>query len=76
MHKRFDRIPGSQEAGGLFIPYLVGESNVQRKHAHGGAGAGMDIRVGWQPKQQGTMVGSTLGSFIGTPVLQATASTP
>lgn len=76
MHERFGRMPGSQEVRGLFIPYLVGENNVQQKHAHEGAGAGMDMRVGWQPKQQGVVAGSTLGAFIGTPVLQATASTP
>lgn len=69
-------MPGSQEVVSWFMPYLVGENNVQRKHAYGGAGAGMDMKVDWQLKQQGAMVGSTLGAFIGTPVLQATASTP
>lgn len=31
--------------GGLFTPYPMGEQGVRREHAHGGAGAGMDMRT-------------------------------
>lgn len=70
MDERFGRMPGSHGVGGLFTPYPMGEPSVQWEHAHGGAGAGMDTRVGWQPKQQGAGVGSALGAPLDPPVLQ------
>lgn len=53
------------------LPHLLwGEHKVQWEHAHGSAGVGMDLRVGWKPKQQRAEVRSTLKAPVGAPVLQ------
>lgn len=57
----------------MYVRVTWGSHHLPRvfwEHAYGGAGVGMDLRVGWQPKQQRAGVRLTLEAPVGSPALQ------